>query len=104
MIEDYTNSSPQMFVYGIDSGCCYEGGGVHGALYATEELARKRFNEILAKRVEQAMEMNEFNAKEIFSGEEKMYEWTKREGYSSVEYWSDGYEYLSIEKMEIITQ
>jgi dsRNA-specific ribonuclease len=94
----------KLFVYGIDAGCCYEGGGVHGDLYATEELARKWFDVLLAKRVEQAMEMNEFRAKEIFDGEEKMYEWTKRDGYNSVEYWSDGYEYLSIEKMEVVTQ
>lgn len=87
----------RQWVYAINSGSFYEGGGAWGNLYATEELARIRFNQLLQKKEEEYRLMCEFQ------GGEYRFKWKKEEddpGY--IEYWSNGIDYLAIDRMEVV--
>jgi hypothetical protein len=97
-----SSNGEDKFVYGINGGCCYEGGGVWGDLYATEELARQRFEAILNEKIAERERHNKW--KHDRGEDDDDDKWTRREGHGTfIEDWSDGYDYVAIQKMKVLS-
>jgi len=86
-----------MIVYGIDTGCIYEGGSTEIIMYKKYENAKSRALELLKEKIEDDKERDK-----KFPTMPKHKKWKATiKKYGINRYWTNGMDYISICEYEI---